>query len=294
VSKRVSWGTALLALGIVNAVLADSVIVDAVAEEMATPPSQFIATAVPYLAWSGFYVGINGGYGWGNAHVDYGANDPAAQAGTCGGGGSPRGQCVPSTDFHRDGALAGGQVGFNWQVNPLWLVGLEADYQWSDFHGTGTAAFRLGAVGAAAMTASQSITSFGTIRARIGAMPIESLLLYGTGGFAFGQSSATLNLTSAATGGISSGGFSYGCPGGGASCFAGSASKTLLGWTAGAGAEYAVTGNLTFRTELLYVHLQSMSATATASSGAAPASLTANFVPAYFAVLRAGLNYRFH
>jgi outer membrane immunogenic protein len=293
VGKRVSWGTALLTLGITNAVLADAIITDAAAEEMATPPSQFITTAVPYLAWSGFYVGINGGYGWGNAHVDYAANDPAAQAGTCGGGGSPRGQCVPSTDFHRDGALAGGQIGFNWQVNPLWLVGVEADYQWSDFHGTGTAAFRLGAVGAATMTASQSITSFGTIRARIGAMPIASLLLYGTGGFAFGQSSTTLNLTSAATGGISSGGFSYACSGAGASCFAGAASKTLLGWTAGAGAEYALTGNLTFRTELLYVHLESTSATVTATSGAAPASLAANFVPAYFAVLRAGVNYRF-
>jgi outer membrane immunogenic protein len=70
----------------------------------------------------------------------------------------------------------------------------------------------------------------------------------------------------------------------------------LLGWSAGAGAEYAITTNLIFRTELLYVHLGSptVTAIATAVTGAtAPASIAAGFSPVYFAVMRAGLNYRF-
>ena len=65
----------------------------------------------------------------GNSSVAFTANDPAALAGTCGGGGAPKGQCINSVDFRRDGAVAGGQFGFNWQVNSHWLVGAEADYR---------------------------------------------------------------------------------------------------------------------------------------------------------------------
>ena len=284
--KSIACIATLLAFGIANAT----------AEEMAVPPSQFITAAVPYLAWTGFYVGINGGYAWGNSSVAFTPNDPAAAAGTCGGGGAPKGQCIGSVDFRRDGAVAGGQFGFNWQVNSHWLIGAEADYQWSNLDGSVSSPFRLGNVGATNMVASQTVESFGTIRARAGVVLAPPLLLYGTGGLAFGQVHENLRVPAVATGGLSpAGGFSYACTIG-TTCFAGSAAQTLFGWSAGAGAEYAITTNLIFRTELLYVHLSAPTVTATATAvaaGTSPASIAAGFSPVYFAVMRAGLNYKF-
>ena len=104
-----------------------------------------------------------------------------------------------------------------------------------------------------------------------------------------------LRVLAVATSGLSAGGFSYACTLGTA-CFAGAASQTLFGWSAGAGAEYAITSSLIFRTELLYVHLGAPTATATATAtaaGTAPASIAAGFSSVYFAIMRAGLNYKF-
>jgi outer membrane immunogenic protein len=285
VKKSIACIAVLLAFGMAGAT----------AEEMAVPPSQFITARVPYLTWTGFYVGINGGFAWGNSSVAFAANDPAALAGTCGGGGAPKGQCINSVDFRRDGAVAGGQFGFNWQVNSHWLVGAEADYQWSNLDGSVNSSFRLGNIGATNMVASQTVESFGTVRARAGVVLAPPLLLYGTGGFAFAQVHENLRVPAVATNALSAGGFSYACTIGTA-CFAGAASQTLLGWSAGAGAEYAVTSSLIFRTELLYVHLSPPTVTATATAaaaGTAPASIAAGFSPVYFAVMRAGLNYKF-
>ncbi len=283
--KSIACIAALLAFGLTGAM----------AEEMAVPPSQFITARVPYLAWTGFYVGINGGFAWGNSSVAFAANDAAALAGTCGGGGAPKGQCITSADFRRDGPVAGGQFGFNWQVNSHWLVGAEADYQWSNLDGSVNSSFRLGNVGATNMAANQTVESFGTVRARAGVVLAPPLLLYGTGGFAFGQVHEHLSVPAVGTNGLSSGGFSYACTIGMA-CFAGTASQIVLGWSAGAGAEYAITTNLIFRTELLYVHLSAPTATVTATgvaAGTTPASIAAGFSSVYFAVMRAGLNYKF-
>jgi outer membrane immunogenic protein len=288
VKKSIACIATLLAFGMTGAM----------AEEMAVPPSQFITARVPYLAWTGFYIGVNGGFAWGNSSVAFAPNDPAALAGTCGGGGggASKGQCINSVDFRRDGAVAGGQFGFNWQVHSQWLVGAEADYQWSNLDGSVISSFRLGGVGATNMVASQSVESFGTLRARAGVVLTPPLLLYGTGGLAFGQVQENLRVPAVASGGLPpAGGFSYACTIG-TSCFAGSASQTLFGWSAGAGAEYAITSNLIFRTELLYVHLSAPTVTATATAvaaGTAPASIAAGFSSVYFAVMRAGLNYRF-
>jgi outer membrane immunogenic protein len=288
VKKSIACIATLLALGMTGAA----------AEEMAVPPSQYITSArVPYLAWTGFYVGINGGFAWGNSSVTFSANDPAALAGTCGGAGSPKGQCINGVNFHRDGGVAGGQFGFNWQVNSHWLVGAEADYQWSNLDGSANSSFRLGNVGATNMVASQTVESFGTVRARAGVVLAPPLLLYGTGGFAFGQVHENLSVPAVATKGSppAPGGFSYACTVGTA-CFAGAASQILFGWSAGAGAEYAITSSLIFRTELLYVHLGAPTVTATATAAAAgttPASIAAGFSPVYFAVVRGGLNYKF-
>jgi outer membrane immunogenic protein len=264
------------------------------AEEMAGPPSQFIGSRVPYLAWSGFYAGISGGYAWGNSSVTYVANDPAAQAGL------GTGKTLPSTDFTRDGPFAGGQIGFNWQVNSLWLVGAETDYQWSNLSGNGQSSFHLTNVGAASalstMNASQAVQSFGTTRARMGVLLLPSLLLYGTGGVAYAQVNESLNLSPAGTGTLTSGTFSYSCAAGSV-CFAGSSGDTRFGWAAGVGAEYAILSNVTFRTEIMYLYLAApkatVSATALTAGGPVAASYGATFSAVNYTIARFGLNYRF-
>ena len=74
----------------------------------------------PLWTWTGFYVGVNGGYSWGRSNTSitpFAAIFPA----------------VPFTPFKQDvdGGIGGGQIGYNWQVDPRWLVGVEADLQYS-------------------------------------------------------------------------------------------------------------------------------------------------------------------
>jgi outer membrane immunogenic protein len=179
------------------------------------------------------------------------------------------------------------------------VAGVEADYQWANLTGQGLSTFHLGNVGAATaninMVANQAIKSFGTVRARAGVVVLNPLLVYFTAGLAYGQVSENLNTQPAGSGALSSGGFSYSCVAG-ASCFAGASSKTMVGWTVGGGSEYALTSNLTFRAEVLFVDLGVPQATVVAQNAVArttPSSFTATFGPAGFIVARGGLNLRF-
>jgi outer membrane immunogenic protein len=116
---------------------------------------------VPVFSWTGFYLGINGGYGWGSTRGDL--LDPLF--------GGP-GQ------FDVDGWLAGGQIGFNYQFpGSGFVIGLEADYQWASLEGDISV---LGIVAARA-----ELERFGTVRGRLG-WAWDRFMIYGTGGWAFG------------------------------------------------------------------------------------------------------------
>ncbi len=271
----------------------------AVADEMTVAPALIITSPTSYRPWTGVYFGANGGYGWINSSASYNANDPAAQAGTCGGG-KGGGKCIPQATYRVPGGFGGGQLGYNFQINSLWVTGIEADYQGASFSGQGVSAFRLGysrTTGANTnMTVNQSVNSFGTVRLRMGAVPINSLLLYGTGGLAYGRANTNFSTPSGGPGALSSGGYSYACLAAGTTCFAGSSSNTLVGWTLGGGAEFALSNNLTIKGEVLYVDLGSYNATVAAtnpSGGKQPASFTASLAPVGFVVGRGGLNFRF-
>jgi outer membrane immunogenic protein len=257
----------------------------ATAEEMSTAPAYIITGPTNVLHWSGFYVGGNGGYAGGNSSVSYTAGDPASR------------QSIPSADFKTNGGLAGGQIGFNWQLTALWLAGIETDYQWSNSKGVASSNFRLAGVGTATMVSNESLTSFGTLRLRMGVTPASALLLYGTAGLAYGRVAENLTISSVAAGAPAAvGGVSYSCTGGNAACFAGSSSNVMWGWTAGAGAEYAITNNLTLKGEVLYINLGVPSSRATAIAtlpATAASSFAAGFASASFIVARGGLNFKF-
>ena len=158
----------------------------------------------PVYGWTGFYVGGNIGYSWGKASGDL--NDPAI-AFFSGLGSLPTSF---SESLKPKGAIAGGQFGYNCQINPTWVVGLEADLQTSDEHARSSQSASTGGASAGGSTSSTVDTTFegriswfGTARARTGCLLIRppTTLLYGTGGFAFGgaevsgSGAVNINLT---------------------------------------------------------------------------------------------------
>ena len=116
--------------------------------------------------WNRFYVGINGGYGWGRGRADatFGATSFSG-----------------STDL--PGAVAGGQIGFNRQFDSI-VLGIEADLQWSGQENSSVVC--AAAVCGTSVTLATKIPWFGTIRGRLGGTMMERVLVYATGGLSFG------------------------------------------------------------------------------------------------------------
>ena len=125
------------------------------------PAKTLVVAPVAAVApdWSGFYVGINGGYGWTDG-VRFGHLDDNPQ------GVSPK------------GGFGGGQIGYNYQINNL-VFGVEADIQGADISES-VLDRNFGD------QFSSKLDWFGTVRGRIG-YALNSFLLYVTGGFAYGH-----------------------------------------------------------------------------------------------------------
>lgn len=140
----------------------------------------------PVWSWTGFYIGVDGGYGWNQRTGDSVCINPAgAVFGT--GCTSPTGPMMRPA-----GGLVGGEAGYNYQSG-FFVSGVEADLQWSGIRGSGTTLLSNPAfVGpVASYSATSNMNWFGTTRARIGILPNERLLVYVTGGAIYGDESAT-------------------------------------------------------------------------------------------------------
>ncbi|MDC7784485.1 outer membrane beta-barrel protein [Rhodoplanes sp. TEM] len=254
------------------------------------------APVVPAIDWTGFHLGAHGGWGWSKTDAAFVGTDPAGVAGLILGGafgGDPAG----SPGLAADGATAGVGIGYDWQIDRRWLVGLSADISWSDITGSGDTTFLV----TRSFTRWMSIATrrdvdwYGTVMARLGVLPTERLLVYGTGGFAYGRVSSAVELTSAMDLRFNNPNGGFDCTFGGA-CFAGSSARIGLGWAAGAGVEYALTTHLTVRGEYLHVDLGGDSvdvAATTPPAGNRPASFTAAIGHGGLDILRAGVRYRF-
>jgi outer membrane immunogenic protein len=223
--------------------------------------------------WTGFYVGGNVGYGFmKNTDVISGANASGVAF-------VASGLLATSIPLDTRGFLGGGQLGYNWQISSGWVVGFEADMSWSDMNKTVAAR---GLDVSRVMTASEKLDWLGTVRARVGFIPLDSLLVYGTGGLAYGHTSLSTALTRVLIDGT------IVCAGN--NCQAGATAATKVGWTIGGGAEWGFTKNWSLKAEYLYFDLGSLSHTMTdpvfPSIFNAKAQLNGNIV-------RAGLNYHF-
>jgi outer membrane immunogenic protein len=150
--------------------------------------------------------------------------------------------------------LAGGTVGYNWQSGAI-VYGLEADWDWSNAKDS--------VVCAPGVNCEISSSWLATFRGRVG-YAFDRWLPYVTAGGAYGNVKASTIAAGGAT--------------------LASSSSNQLGWTIGAGIEYAFMGNWSAKLEYLYVDLGSFNA------AVAPAVNNVSFTEN---VVRAGLNYKF-
>jgi len=232
------------------------------------------AAPAPVYQWSGCYVGLNVGGGATGSNFSTGVDpgtyllgaDPATVAAT--GSGSHGG----------DGLLAGGQVGCNLQSG-LVVFGVEGDFDYfhsNPFFENPTQTLSDG-VTAFNMKQSLSTDYLATIRPRIG-IAADRNLAYVTAGAAFTRTSYTETYLDQAT------------PAGFGTA---TGAKSLVGWVAGAGWEYAFVDHWTIKAEYLYASFPKISGLGAIVDPGVGANTLHGSGDLTVQLLRAGVNYRF-
>jgi outer membrane immunogenic protein len=219
------------------------------AAQAADLPVRAPVAAAPVYSWTGLYIGANVGFG---VAADRGRVIVPAVSG------------LPSFDLAPRGALGGGQIGYNWEIGG-WVVGVEADIQGTGIDRSANCVFTC--TPAANIGVSQELPWFGTVRGRLGS-PLGNLMIYNTGGLAYGSVKTHINET--ALGGIGTANFE----------------QTRTGWTLGSGVEANLGNNWIGRVEYLYIDFGHVSGTITGTNHA--------FVgDAQQHVFRVGASYKF-
>jgi outer membrane immunogenic protein len=225
--------------------------------------------------WSGFYIGAHAGYG--RARTSSTVTPNAQEIGI--GAGDPEFGPLPGSP-RADGFVGGGQLGINQRFGSF-LAGVEADLTYANLDGS-TSATGAPFIGGVFHTALQTrLDWFGTVRGRLGILPTENLLLYATGGVAFGDVKTSLIATNLLNP----------CGTGAVYCTAGASSSTSVGWTLGGGAEFALTPAWSFKVE--YLHIDFGSKSMTAIDPAQPGGAITATAKVRAGLVRAGLNYHF-
>ncbi len=189
------------------------------------------------------------------------------------------------------GFIGGGQAGYNWQTGAF-VLGVETDFDGTtvskSFNNVGTpftGPFATAAgLGGDFLTVNgkAALSWLGTTRARVGfvATPDNRLLIYATGGVAYGGGTSNFSAFDSTTGAF----------------WTGSPSTTRVGWTIGGGVEYAVTNNITIKGEYLYADLGSTSFSSVGNTAVAdffPGTVVSGKLSYNASIFRAGVNYKF-
>jgi outer membrane immunogenic protein len=226
------------------------------------------APAAPAYDWTGFYVGAHAGWGWGSGDTSQ-TYLP-----------SPQLVGLPPISYNSDpnGFLAGGQIGFNRQTG-IWVLGVEGDISYTGIAGRASVApltsllFPGVPIPGTSNTSSSDINWFATLRARLGITPAAGWLVYVTGGLAVADIDYSVFTDLGST------------------QYAGSASKTKVGWTVGGGFEWGLGSNWSVKAEYLYYDL-------------GDTTVIGDYVPGFIAhtvttfentghIARLGINYHF-
>ena len=146
---------------LLSSVAATAMVGSALAADLPSRRPPPVLPVIPVFTWTGFYLGVDGGYGWQNIR----------ETGIFGG--------LPfyQLNYRATGPVGGGHAGFNWQVSQF-VFGMEGDVLYSSMRVTGPANALLfnNAVWRSGVE--------GSIRGRIG-IAFDRFLAYATGGVAF-------------------------------------------------------------------------------------------------------------
>jgi outer membrane immunogenic protein len=239
------------------------------------------AMVAPIYNWTGFYVGLNAGGAWNESNPT--TTTVFSPTGYFAATSPPAIGIVGNQNINRSGFTGGVTGGYNWQVSNA-VLGIEADFNYFGVRGsaTGTGIYPCCVLNTFTVNSSVSTDWLATVRGRVGFLATPALLLYGTGGLAVANVKANYLFTdNFATANESA-----------------SISETRLGWTAGAGAEYALLNGWSIKAEYLYVDLGRASATSTnlitnGGTIAWPTSAFTHTVDLRSNIGRVGINYKF-
>jgi outer membrane immunogenic protein len=206
--------------------------------------------------WTGFYLGGHAGDGTG---IDSAVSSSAVST------------AFPavSSNWNIHGAFAGLQAGYNALITPHFLLGIEADASFANLQGS----YFDVSVPTDTRLVGTNVKDFGTARGRLGAV-FDRLLVYGTGGLAWGRIDETRLQVSGSQFAATPGTFEVN-------------SATYVGWTVGGGTEYAVAKHWSVKAEYLYLDFAQHQFVRPISLTLADHHTTAN-------IGRIGVNYRFN
>lgn len=214
--KKFIIGAAFAAIGTASAFAADLPM-----QSYKSPP-----VVAQVYNWTGFYVGVNGGYGWGT-------QDPM----------TPLSNRFDRTSFNTSGGMFGGTIGAQIQQGYV-VLGIEGDLDWANIKGNGVTTPTIGGLIIPnlpiTLNMATNVSAVGTARLRAG-VAMNNWLFYATGGAAFIKSSAS---------GTSIAGVACGTLGVLPNC---SASSLRPGLAAGLGAEWGFAQNWSAKLEYLYI-----------------------------------------
>jgi outer membrane immunogenic protein len=240
----------------------------------------------PAASWAGWYVGVNAG--WVGSTDNTITNTGTDTFGNGLGGALTAGVIPAAINLGYSGFLGGGQVGYNWQSGNV-VYGLEADL---DAASAGSnvslpdARFVpvLGGLQSPlTINAARQFDWIGTLRGRLGVTPIAPLLLYATGGLAYGEHDVGIGINDPT-----------GMP---PALLFNQTSTWSAGWTLGVGGEWMFAPRWSLEAEYLFVDLGSISSTINYAytlrrGGPQTSSLTAT-VNDDDNIVRGGINYHF-
>jgi outer membrane immunogenic protein len=203
--------------------------------------------AAPIPSWTGFYVGASLGGRWADTTGDEisvfvnGVQMPCP----------PGVPCVMSDTYRGSALRVGGHAGYNWQVSPAWVIGVEGDAGWADQRTTHLGGGLPGAINGflialpgnppngAADSFSVRTKWDASARVRLGFLVTPSTLLYLTGGAAWLNFDSTSSCALAPAGSCAPT----------VSPLSITNDTTRLGWTLGGGGEFRLTSNWFLRGE---------------------------------------------